>query len=347
LYKLSSGAIKDANQREKQLLDSSRLSEKRKSSSSLEFLANLFSSNTSNSRRSSKSPTKPLPTPHTSTNPILKLFRSKSQESNQQQLSKSPVKTRPDMPCPEPAATNVQDIIRSELKKIVQLQHDTVMSFLNNGQVLTPPAHTNYNTQNSISQQMRSIFQQQSGSGNVNGQPVEFVIETKVKTIDSQGRVAYTDMAELATKGGSSNCFMKEFAAADHHTPRSRAVDAGGHKKSSFIKIPLLTSGAGGSGGSPVRFPVIDSGSRQQQKQQHQQRLGLTLLDFESRQREVNESRVNVEGVRENIKSARVKNVRDFPLLKLNYNGGRGSEDLERKRYEFEFFCLISILSFS
>ncbi len=213
-----------------------------------------------------------------------------------------------------PVTNNVQEIVRSELKKIVQLQHDTVMSFLNNGQA--PPSTLNNSNQNPINQQLRSIFQQQQASSN-SSQPIEFVIETKVKTIDSNGRVAYSDMSELATVAGKSNYFMKEFEERrneENYTPRSRTINSGNQKKSSFIKIPLLTSGSGHSELDNVRFPMIDNRSQQQV------RSGLTLLDLDLRQKDTNQSRLNLEDVRENIKSARIKNIRDFTLLKLNYN---------------------------
>ena len=166
----------------------------RKSSGSLEFLANIFTRKEKSPARSQSPVKQPSTNTTTSKSSILKLFRSKSQDSIDQQHTHQtsvPAIMAKQGTAPMPAAPsgNVQDLIRSELKKIVQMQHDTVMSFLNGGTQMTQ----SNSLQNGVGQQLGALLKQQHTARNHTGEPVEFIIETKVKSIDVNGQVSYTD----------------------------------------------------------------------------------------------------------------------------------------------------------
>lgn len=210
----------------------------------------------------------------------------------------------------EPVTTNVHDAIRSELKKIVQMQHDTVMNFLNTGSQGMNTAPSNFQGMN---QQLGAILKQQQSSQS--GEPLEFVIETKVKTIDSTGKVTYTDIhnqqnlpVNKKQAQPEQNYFMKIFEDQRSTTPRQSA-------KSSFIKIPLLNSQYGRErSASPVRFPSI----------KNQRSTGnFALLDFCSNKNHGLTEAANqlvFENVKESVKKTPM-NYKNFQLLKLNYNG--------------------------
>ena len=58
----------------------------------------------------------------------------------------------------EPVSRNVHDVIRSELKKIVQMQHDTVMNFLNGGSQVTARNDQVDNGYHGINQQLGTLI---------------------------------------------------------------------------------------------------------------------------------------------------------------------------------------------
>jgi hypothetical protein len=130
---------------------------------------------------------------------------------------------------------DVQSMIRNELKRIVQIQHDTVMNFLNNGQPVNQhPAHLPYLNQEPVSnldQQLMTVLRQQKLQTSQNGMPVEFVIETKIKTVSSNGRAVNHDV-HIPEQADEENQFMKTF-----EIPIQESQSYG---KSRFINIPLL-----------------------------------------------------------------------------------------------------------
>lgn len=206
---------------------------------------------------------------------------------------------------------NVQDMIRTELKRIVQMQHDTVMTFLNGA---APPAHQyqqqpSFQTQNRINQQLSGLLKQQHVSRDQNGEPVEFIIETKVKTIDANGQIAYTDLT--LPQQQQQNHFMREFnynQATTTTTPRP--VQS---RQSNLIKIPLLSSQFDDSQSN--RLPLIQNNERQPKTGRQ-----FSLLDFN------NQSKYSDYIKPEKKKSAKQQTyglasqkLRNFPLLKLNY----------------------------
>jgi hypothetical protein len=136
--------------------------------------------------------------------------------------------------------TDVQSLIRNELKRVVQIQHDTVMSFLNNGQPLQqqqqPMYQLPYMQQQqqqilpiyNLDQQLMSVLRQQRLQTTApNGMPVEFVIETKIKTINASDP-AGQDTAAV------DNQFMRTF-----EIPIQRSLGESS-SSSRFINIPLL-----------------------------------------------------------------------------------------------------------
>ena len=158
---------------------------------------------------------------------------------------------------PQPMQTSgadlmdVQGLIRQELKKIVQIQHDTVMNFLNGGvqpsQNLFDPMYqassfpVAVNSSN-LDQQLMSVLRQQKLQTTQNGVPVEFLIETKIKTVNSQQSTgSFTPQVtsnNLAASGHetneNANYFMKNF---EYSSKNQRNDD---QSQSRFIKIPLL-----------------------------------------------------------------------------------------------------------
>jgi hypothetical protein len=106
-------------------------------SSSLEFLTSIFSSAKSKSQSPARSKTPPPP-PQTT-------LSSSSPMTNQPSstLLKSLVNPPPPTTSHMSPLT-MQDMIRDELKRIVQMQHDTVMSFLNGGAGGPPTNQVNW-----------------------------------------------------------------------------------------------------------------------------------------------------------------------------------------------------------
>lgn len=139
-------------------------------------------------------------------------------------------------------------MIKSEMKKIVQIQHETLMRFLNND---APEISSNLCTQraiqqaspDNIDQQIYSVLKQQKMNNNLNREPVEFIIETKIKAVDAAvNKETIVDnlvhnphiiherkiLSPSMQTNDKTNYFLKTF---DKMTEIP---------KSSFVKIPLL-----------------------------------------------------------------------------------------------------------
>jgi hypothetical protein len=133
----------------------------------------------------------------------------------------------------------IADIIRDELKKIVQLQHDTIMNVLNGNGM--PQPHYPVKQMNGLNMESNLIEQLKyvSNMNNNNGEPIEFIIETKVKT--SQNGPVNLDLQNNKTFNGNENksYFMKTFdSSKKDFQNRDRSPDTA---KKNILGIPLLS----------------------------------------------------------------------------------------------------------
>ena len=325
------------NHKEEQKGEEEEDSAKTKSKSragSFEFITNLFSK-----RKSS-------PSPNRSKSPNLKASSSPN-VSNRQNLpnlepSKLPLlslkqigpKSQLDLKeTDQNVRMDVKEMIKSEMKKIVQIQHETLMRFLNND-----PNEVTYNSRSqaniqqtssqNIDQQIYSVLKQQKMKHNLNGEPVEFVIETKIKAVDSAygGKETMIDQRsfnpllnqdnEISShsvhRSDNTNYFMKNF---------DKINDA---QKSSFIKIPLLNTRFDSQKEAPEFLPskIFE---RQETPQVGQKNLnpktnlesGQNLLKLESVEKSAPFNKHIKKFIEETHK---IPTVGGFPLLKFNYS---------------------------
>ena len=238
---------------------------------SLEFISNMFNKIRRDSSRSpnrSKSPTKPVQQNTISTNPTPIGIQSTN------------------------APTDVHEIIRNELKKIVQMQHDTVMNFLNNGSAAQPVQPILYaqpppaQLQNNLNQQLTSILRQQQIKQAVSepgAPPVEFIIETKIKTVDSltgQPNSVSSVFTSSLNNQPHQPVHQNLNQSSNYFEPKQQQqVKQSSKLKSSLIKIPLLTikqteqTTELSYENRPVGLPNILASPKSKVK-------GLQLLDF-------------------------------------------------------------------
>ena len=206
-------------------------------------------------------------------------------------------------------------MIRSELKKIVQMQHDTVMSFLNGGQQQQTPSHQfTLPKFNNLDHQLTSLLKQQSN------QPVEFIIETKIKTIDPvtgqtttsapsafalNSHLNKSDSSQAHTDNAKQNYFLKSFT-----------------RDSSLINMPLLNLNQGLSQTTPTPTPTppnLPLLGFKSVKIKEKSAPPLLALGSNIPEKDLNRHVRNY--IHENQKQA-ITNYRNFPLLKLNYHEG-------------------------
>ena len=280
------GSLNTSNSNKETNLNKSNENIKRKSSGSFEFLTNIFTKKDKSPTPRSKSPIK-IP----NKNPILKFFRSKSQESIESPTQSSQCKNKPQVAPSVSHATDLHEIIRLELRKIVQIQHETVMSFLNNDQTssnsIVPRSYL------PLTQELSAVLMQKPNAHN--DLPNEFIIETKVKNINSTTAATVVNTQKICEKNPHQpNYFMKQFNETKT-----------GSRKSSFIKIPLLDT-------QRDHKPQLET------RTSHKA-VNMALLDL----RTVQNKNTSLEGdfmqKYAKIKHSRgvIKHFQGFPLLKL------------------------------
>ncbi|CAF0732115.1 unnamed protein product [Brachionus calyciflorus] len=222
---------KDTSQSEK-VIETVRKSKKKKSVvGSFDFVNNIFK------RSQSKSPSKDV----------------KNEPIKEKKIETQTITPKPQIQettSSSSSSTNIQQIIRDELKRIVQIQHDTVMNLLNGETNIkplafspTPPVPQSpmiYPDNTQIQSQLFSILKQQNSNF-----PSEFVIETTVKKVTGQN----TEHIKIQANQQNETYFMKTFDKPS--------------KKSKFINIPLLNI-------------------NQQNQKQHEQ-VNLPLIQNENR----------------------------------------------------------------
>ena len=275
----------------KENLNKSNESIKRKSSGSFEFLTNIFTKKDKSPTSRSKSPTK-IP----NQNSILKFFRSKSQESIESPTQTSQSKSKPEIASSSSHATDLHEIIRIELRKIVQIQHETVMNFLNNGQPTNNIVPRSFLP---LTQELSAVLTQKPNSQNE--LPNEFIIETKVKNINSTTSTIINTQKIFEKKPQEPNYFMKKF-----NEPKTGSI------KSSFIKIPLLDT-------QRNEETKLLLNHKTEVKTKKHKAANMALLDFKTMQNK-NPS-VDNDSMQKYVKmkqpSGVIRNFHGFPLLKL------------------------------
>jgi hypothetical protein len=217
-----------------------------------------------------------------------------------------------------------------------------------------------------IEQQLTSILKQQqqqqpTEQQHHQQQPVEFIIETKIKTIDPKtGQILQTsstdsNMMPLTSSynqtnkkvqhsdGEGKSYFMKSFHQQQPHSPpqREKTKQKKDHQhRSSRIKIPLLnlnsstfTDDNDASLHTPCTPLLLDFKSTSKKKKSSPP----PLLNLNDGVDQMNTNKLN-KHVKEFInvnKSSAIANYKQFPLLKLNFNedvdnNRRREKDLER-----------------
>ena len=331
-------------------------------SSSLEFLTSFF---TGGSKSKSQSPSRSKTPPPPSTSNV---------KQQQKQSSVLNALVNPP-PVPVPSTTNyaslgssdtfnVQDMIRNELKKIVQMQHDTVMGFLNGG-LPQNSSPTNFSmpvitsNKSHLEQQLTSILRQQQQSDNGSGpttQPVEFIIETKIKTIHpktGQPMISSTEMSSLKNAHSETNHFMKTFHSSSP-PPHEQEKNSRTHhnikqRRSSRIKIPLLNLNQPlGLDVAPsstftinTNLPLLDFKSKKTSSKHKDETKHLLTLDGIDGRDKKNKLNKHVKEFIQANKSSAMANYKQFPLLKLNY-----AEDRMRLEASGKSFSLLEYFLF-
>jgi len=314
--------------------------EKKSLLASIELLTYSSNNNSNkNSRNTSpvlpRSPTK-SPTPGITQRINNQLLRSQeiSESKISPQFSSSPM---------NPTSNDIKNLMKSELMRIFQIQHETVMNFLNagSGNAHMEP-HKQLPIQTNIEHQLNTIFnQQQQVKKNTTDGPVEFIIETKVKAIDPLNGQPKT-VSSISTanlQNDKENYFLKTFDLKPTASNKPSTSD--------LIKIPLLSSQMNESyteldsaRSLNVHLPVIE------QNLAENKQSGFKLLDFKSlkNKNKVNllhlEQKNNVE-INRHIKtfvdnSKKIKSYdKNFPLLKLNYITDETNKDqMDNSRLE-------------
>ncbi|RNA29524.1 hypothetical protein BpHYR1_050019 [Brachionus plicatilis] len=208
-------------------IDDENKSEIKKKKNSFEFITNFF-----------KSPTKLVEKNEAKVCHQNKACESK--DKNQQEY--------------EPASTantfnhnndssQVHQIIKNELKKIVQLQHDTVMNFLNN-QSNEPHVNQSDIGLNGFENQLITILKSASSSDAMS----QIVIETNVKKVHNKSMEYFSNQNQAMHQANQAN--QANFSHRPQITPAHSIALANSAKKnkniathnkcSKFVKIPLL-----------------------------------------------------------------------------------------------------------
>ena len=317
---------------------------------SLEFISNMFNKMRRDSSRSpnrSKSPTKQAEKP---------------QLPNTVSTSSTPMPIQP-----ANAPTDVHEIIRNELKKIVQMQHDTVMSFLNNGHSAQPVQPLLYaqpppaQLQNNLNQQLTSILRQQQikqAASEPGAPPVEFIIETKIKTVDSLTGQPNSVSSVFASSTNNQPVHQNLNLNQSYFEPKQQKQAKQSSKlKSSLIKIPLLTikqteqTTELSYENRAVGLPNILASPKSKVN-------GLKLLDFNAdHQNQVQSSAVfyseriapvgDHDEVNRHVKEyiemntrRTVSTLKSFPLLRFGEGGAEGHEKQSTLGSYINFFLL-------
>jgi hypothetical protein len=214
---------------------------------------------------------------------------------------------------------SIQDLMKSELMKIFQIQHDTVMNFLNKGGGQSQPQPL---PKSNIEQQINSILSQQQQCQS-NGDQIEFIIETKVKAIDSSSGKKTTTTTKTVSPAKENNYFMKTFDSSTTN------------KDSKFIKIPLLTTRTNDTprdhslSSSPSRghLPLIEKNLNESNfklltfKNNNSKTTNNNLLHLQTKNQQVNKHVKNfIQQTNTNQSLKKLNNYHNFQLLKLNYS---------------------------
>lgn len=221
------------------------------------------------------------------------------------------------------------------------------MNFLNNGSASSYSAQPMNN--NNIDQQIVSVLKQQQLQQNPNAPPVEFIIETKIKTVDSltghSRNVSSSNQQFYSSVETKENYFMKTFDKNSSNAQRHQTHQS---KKSSFIKIPLLNSNYSSSTSSnpesnsirhSFNLPLVDNerfAKVKSNKAASEQEF--PLLDFKTDKHEMRNLEINKkvgkkvrisnesnESVNKHVKqfiqlTSQTSSLKNFPLLKLNFD---------------------------
>ena len=242
------------------------------------------------------------------------------------------------------------------------MQHDTVMNFLNHGNAAASQNTAYSQPPQNLDQQLISVLKQQqhlTQKQSDGGPPVEFIIETKIKTIDSatgqpnsvssifSSNINQAPLHSQAPAFENKNYFMNTFETKQpsHQSLRQ--------KQSSLIRIPLLNM-AGDEATTPrlpyIETPVTPRSRLATSPPTKHKTNNFPLLDFKSENvntsgpRQVSPNKLltldtsSNDNLNKHVKdfiqvnrNQAMSNYKNFPLLKLNYEPERAREVVAEK----------------
>jgi hypothetical protein len=181
------------------------------------------------------------------------------------------------------SSNTMLSMIRNELKAIVQLQHDTVMNFLNGGpngsSVFTQQQqypnqnqemHSQMHYASRVEQQLTSVLRkEQHKISSDRGEPLEFIIETKIRTLNQEANDKINRPNDIKVNQSP------EFLSSTPEIPLAK-------RQPLSIKIPLIN---------------LRTLSRATQEQQHHSRISqwhLPLINNEPLSVQIQQTQSNL-----------------------------------------------------
>ena len=260
-------------------------------------------------------------------------------------------------------SSQIQQVIKNELAKIVQLQHDTVMNFLRNQHNDTCEYNPNDKSRSqfnigdkSLENQLITILKNTSSSDPLS----DIIIETNIKKVEKNSFQAFPDYKKIMNQENISKLedrqtnfeFMKQF-----DSQRTNNVIIKNKKISKYVGIPLLnTRGTVKEDQSNAKLPLIFTNCSQNFDQGNKYNDQGNILDSRSKLLNLKDnnfsirlpsSKLKIEKTEsfkkcdqvldkhlmvmtDEMKKRAKQNFKNFPLLKLNETNHVNSETIKQ-----------------
>lgn len=259
-------------------------------------------------------------------------------------------------------SSQVHQVIKNELAKIVQLQHDTVMNFLRNQPNGTSKSNSNNNSRfnmgnNNLENQLMTILKSASLSDPMS----DIIIETNIKKVEKNSFQAFPNYKKNMYQENFSNVnddqtnfeFIKQFDSQQINNGMTKT-----NKISKFVQIPLLkTREIGKDNKSNAKLPFILNNLNQNFDLDNVRRYQSYTFDYCSKlltlkdnniDNRLPSSKLRIEKSEntktcgkvldkhlmifsEDIKQKAQFNLKNFPLLKLNATNHVYSEKIKQE----------------